>query len=452
MIGSLLAAVGPPTGPGAAVASAVVAHPAGGTRGGCTGHVALTFDDGPAPGPTGRVVRLLREAHAPATFFMVGQRVAAAPRLARHVERSGFLIANHTWAHVDLTTQTATEVEHTLRITRREEQRAGTHPTNLMRPPYGAIDDEAHTGIRNAGLVPVLWTIDPRNWEGGTTADIAARILSALRPGDNIVLQHDGVARSAISVEAVPTVVRVARRRGYCFTALDESGRPGFPTPRVSVTVTDVAEGEEAVARVRLSKPAGRATSVRLRTRSRTAVVGQDLTRIATRLEVPAGRLSAKVRIPVRRDGIDEPTEEFAVRLTRPHGLRLGTDVAIARISDQDPRPVVRGVDLTVTEPATDTATASVVFRLSRTSGRQVRVVLRTVADSADGSDFVVVRRRFDIAPGTTSVLLPVTVLADALDEPAEAFSVVVVRAVRLRIGRSATVTIAPPTPGLSLR
>lgn len=414
---------------------------------GCTGRIALTFDDGPAPGPTGRAVDLLRHAGVPATFFMLGSKVATSPRLARRVERAGFLLGNHSWAHMDMTTQTAAEVKQTLLATRRAQRRAGTHPTRLMRPPYGALDATARAGIKDAHMVPVLWTVDPRNWESGTAAQIAQRILAALRPGDNIVLQHDGVTRSPISVEAVPAVVRGARQRGYCFTALNEAGRPGFPTPRVSVTLSDAAEGARAVATVRLSKPAGRATSVRLRTRSRTAGVGSDVARIATRVEVPAGRLAARVRIPLRADGIDEPTEEFAVRLTRPRGLSLGADVAVARVFDRDPAPIVRGVDVTVPEPAAGPEDAVVEFRLSRRSGHRIRIVLRTFAGTANGTDYIATRQTFVLAPGKRAVVLPVTVLADAVDEPDETFSVAVVRAVRVRPGRDATVTIAAPSP-----
>lgn len=438
MIGLLLVpvVVGRTT-PGAVAASA---------GGGCTGRIALTFDDGPARGPTDDLLRILRQRGVPATFFMVGQRVAAAPRLARAVERGGFLVANHSYAHARMTTQTRAQVAATLRATDRVLRRVGTHPTNLMRPPYRALDAAARAGIHDAGLLPVLWSVDSRDWEGGTARQIAARILDQLRPGGNIVLQHDGVTRSPTSVAAVPAVVRGARRRGYCFTALDERGRPGFPTPRVSVSVSGAAEGGRAVATITLSKPPGRTTSVRLRTASRTARVGRDVTRVARRVAVPAGRLSVRVPIDVLRDGTDEHLERFAVRISRPRGLTLGRDVAVGEIRDRDRAPLVRGADVTVPEPATDTV-VPVTFTLGRASEKEVRIVLRTLIGTADETDFVVTRQAFTLAPGETSAVLPVTVLADDLDEPDEAFRVEVVRTVNARIGRTATVTIATPAP-----
>jgi peptidoglycan/xylan/chitin deacetylase (PgdA/CDA1 family) len=412
-----------------------------------SGYVALTFDDGPAA-PTRRLVRILSGAGVPATFFMVGQRVAASPRLARRVERAGMLIANHSWAHANMTTQTSPQVAATLRATQTALRRAGTHPTRLMRPPYGALDDAARVGIRRAGFVPVLWTVDPRDWAGGSARQIAARIIAGLRPNaTNIVLQHDGVRHSPVSVDAVPMVIRGARSRGYCFTALNENGRPGFPTPRASVSVTDSREGEAAIATIRLSKPPGRATSVLFRTRSRTATAGKDVERIARRVMIPAGRLSTRVRIPVIRDGIDEYAERFEVTIGRPRGVRIGDGTAVSRIADADPPPVVRGVDRTVTEPETDPASATVRLRLSRPSAKRIVVIVATRPGTADGADYLSVRLRRVMPPGASVLLVDVTVLADDVEEAEESFTVEVVRARRVRTGPAATVTIIPPEP-----
>jgi peptidoglycan-N-acetylglucosamine deacetylase len=447
VVGSLLFAglivVGPPPATGDQV-----------RRGGpCrSGFVSLTFDDGPA-GATDRLVRILRKARVPATFFMVGQRVAAAPRLARRVERAGFLIGNHSWAHADMTTQTSAQVAATLRATDRALRRAGTHPTRLMRPPYGAVDGAARTGIRNAGFVPVLWTVDSRDWASGTAAQIASRILAALRPNaSNIVLQHDGVARSPISVDAVPRVIHGARSRGYCFAALDERGRPGFPTPRASVSVTDTREGNPAVATIRLSKPPGRPTSVLLRTRSRSATAGKDVERIARRVTIPAGDLAVRVRIPVPKDGIDEYAERFAVTIGRPRGVRVGDGTAIARVRDVDRPPLIHGVDRVVTEPDHDVTPVHVRFRLSRISGKSIVVVVATRPGSADANDYTPVRLRLELVPGQRSVVVPLGVLADAVDETEERFTVEVVRARRVRSGRPATITILPPAAAPATR
>lgn len=198
----------------------------------CTGTIALTFDDGPVPGTTPRLVRVLRAADVPATFFMVGRRVRQHPELARIVARAGFQVANHSWAHEQLTARSGRQVRASVAATQAELRRAGVQPSRLVRPPYGAMDGRVRRELVRAGYVPVLWSIDSRDWANGSADQIAGRILRDLRPGPNVVLQHDGVDRSPISVAAVAKVVRVARHRGYCFTGLDGRGRPSLRVPQ----------------------------------------------------------------------------------------------------------------------------------------------------------------------------------------------------------------------------
>lgn len=296
---------------------------------GCTGKVALTFDDGPSRRSTHRLVQVLRRNEVPATFFMVGQRVAADPATALEVERAGFLTANHSWAHQDMRRQSYREVRRSLRATRRAMRAAGLHPTDLMRPPYGALAGPARRAIRDAGYVSVMWTDDSLDWKSGSARQIARRIIAGLHPGRNIVLQHDGVDRSPISVAAVDRVVRVAKRRGYCFTALDERGRPGFPTPVVTAVVPDVVEGTEAVVTLGLAQPAGRDTAVVVEAASGTAAVGTDLPTFRARVVVPAGRVQVTVRIPVSADAVTEPAETFSVLLRDPEGLQVAQPTTV---------------------------------------------------------------------------------------------------------------------------
>lgn len=189
------------------------------------GLIALTFDDGPSRTVTPTLVQILLDRRVPATFFMVGSRVATAPGVARLVQRSGFVIGNHTWSHRPLTTLSDPAIRHELRSTRREFRAEGIVPTTLMRPPYGDINRRVRRDVRGLDLVPVLWTIDSRDWAGGSARQIAGTILAHLRRhASNIVLQHDGVANSPASVRAVRFVVREARSRGYCFTHLGPRG------------------------------------------------------------------------------------------------------------------------------------------------------------------------------------------------------------------------------------
>ncbi|HET7355713.1 MAG TPA: polysaccharide deacetylase family protein [Nocardioidaceae bacterium] len=194
------------------------------------GLLALTFDDGPQQEVTPALLDVLVDRHAPATFFVLGAHVAALPKITRRASELGFAIGNHTYRHADLTTLPRAAIVRTLHRTHRALVAAGAVSSHLMRPPFGRIDRRVRGVIRSLGLVPVLWTIDPRDWAGGSGTTIAGRVISALQPGsDNVVLLHDGVRNSPNTLAAVPRIIRRARDAGYCLARLGPHGHPVAP-------------------------------------------------------------------------------------------------------------------------------------------------------------------------------------------------------------------------------
>jgi peptidoglycan/xylan/chitin deacetylase (PgdA/CDA1 family) len=238
--------------PVAVAVRAAVATRAHAERSCPAGLVALTFDDGPNPAVTGKLVRTLLKLKVPATFFMVGEHVDAHPALARLVQSSGFTIGNHTWSHPVLTDLTSQQIRHQLHATRAAFRRNHLTISHLMRPPYGAIDGRVRAVVRDAGMIPVLWTIDSRDWAGGGPSTIASRVLDSLRPHrTNLVLQHDGVDNSPASLAAVPVIVERARARGYCFAPLRWNGGVGgrsAPTAAKRIHPTGASGGSTATA------------------------------------------------------------------------------------------------------------------------------------------------------------------------------------------------------------
>ncbi len=318
-----------------------------------------------------------------------------------------------------------------------------------MRPPYGAVDDRVRGAIRAVGLLPVLWDVDPRDWEGASSGVIASRILAGLRPGRrNIVLQHDGIANSPASVAAVPRVVREARARGYCFVALDENGQPGFPTPRATLSVTNAAEGRRARATVQLDKPTARVTTVRLTTRSRTATSGADFAGRSVVLRFPAGTTKQIVRIPVLRDRVDEATERFDVTLSQGVGVRLGTSKDDVVVTDRNALPSVGVLERRVAEPVGAPVRDEVRVRLGTLSGRTVRVLVRSVTGTATTADFESFRIWVRIPAGAREARVPVTVLPDDVEEAPETFAVRVLDVSHASyVDRDVPITITPPPP-----
>ena len=370
-------------GPGAPAAGAPGGHR---TVTPCSrGLVALTFDDGPAPAVTPRLVRRLSRLGVPATFFMVGTRVANEPALARKVSRAGFQIGNHTWAHTDLTTQSRAEIRHALRATRHALTDAGVPAPTLVRPPYGAIDARVRRVVDAAGYTPVLWTIDSRDWAGGTPRQIARRVIEAVRPHQpNVVLQHDGVTNSPATLRAVPREVEVLRKRGYCFAGLGPDGRPTPPIPVASVSADRprVAEGGRVRVTVRLDRPTNRATTA-LVAPGGSATSGADFGPTPRRVGFAAGEQVARFWLRTHTDGLDEPTEEVTFEVFGGHGVQPAlVSQGLVRVTDTDPPPVARPIGAAVRTSALLPTTARLAVRLDRVSGREVRVVLSTPGGS----------------------------------------------------------------------
>ncbi len=180
------------------------------------GVIYLTFDDGPDPVVCGQVLATLKAERAPATFFVVGQRVLRYPEVTRRMFADGHTIGNHSWDHARLTAQGYGTVLS--EITRTQDvvtQVIGVRPA-LFRPPYGATNPRVATAAAAAGLRTVNWTVDPRDWAQPGAGAITARVVAGARPGA-IVLLH---CLHPQTVVALPQIIRTLRARGYQFAAL----------------------------------------------------------------------------------------------------------------------------------------------------------------------------------------------------------------------------------------
>ena len=185
--------------------------------------VALTFDDGPWPETTRRVVDVLERMHATATFFMIGYLAERYPQIVRRVERAGMTIGTHSWAHPyrtpfdELTPhRIETEIEGPRDLLTRT---LGIRPT-AFRPPGGHDDGRVVQLAEQAGMRVVEWSVDPRDYEAdATAAGVAEAVLRSVRPG-SIVLLHDGGGDRSATIRALPRIVRGIRRMGLELVAV----------------------------------------------------------------------------------------------------------------------------------------------------------------------------------------------------------------------------------------
>lgn len=157
--------------------------------GGYNGHyVALTFDDGPGV-YTPLALRILRRAHARATFFLVGRNLVRGPDLPTEELALGAL-GDHTWTHADLPRLPLPKMDAELEHTQTAIADLVHRPVRLFRPPYGAHDRAVDAEARRLGMLEVLWSVDSADSAGASYLQIERLVLRRIRPG-SIVLMHE---------------------------------------------------------------------------------------------------------------------------------------------------------------------------------------------------------------------------------------------------------------------
>jgi peptidoglycan/xylan/chitin deacetylase (PgdA/CDA1 family) len=184
--------------------------------------VALTFDDGPWPVHTERVLSILHRFHVKATFFMVGYEVERYPELVRRVKRAGHEIGNHSFDHpVSPPLADLTEAHITAEMADTNAQLGddGVRPT-LFRPPGGSYDDFVIDEARRQGMRIVMWSVDPQDWRSGRSRkDIVKKVLRQVEAG-SIILLHDGGGDAGHTIAALPDLIRGIRKKGLRFVTV----------------------------------------------------------------------------------------------------------------------------------------------------------------------------------------------------------------------------------------
>ncbi|WP_460514815.1 polysaccharide deacetylase family protein [Flindersiella endophytica] len=184
-----------------------------------TKYVYLSFDDGPNTTYTPQIVQILHDYGVRATFFEVGQNVAAHPTVTLRVHTNGNSVQNHTWSHVDLTKVTWTTFKSQVVNTDAAIKKQTGYTPRCLRPPYGAVNSTVRSRAAALGKTIRLWTVDPRDWSRPGTSVIVSRVLDNVRSG-SIVLLHDGGGNRSQTVAALPTILKTLKARGYVFYRL----------------------------------------------------------------------------------------------------------------------------------------------------------------------------------------------------------------------------------------
>jgi peptidoglycan/xylan/chitin deacetylase (PgdA/CDA1 family) len=178
--------------------------------------IALTIDDGPDPVYTPQVLQVLESYGVTATFSMIGLHVAAYPQLAQAVAEAGHQIANHTWNHVNLAGMPAHRVHSEIELASQVIHEAIGMQPGLFRAPYGAWSPAVIRQCERMRMVPLDWSVDPRDWAQPGTSSIIRTIMRTTQPG-SIILEHDGGGNRSETVAALRVVLPRLLREGYHF-------------------------------------------------------------------------------------------------------------------------------------------------------------------------------------------------------------------------------------------
>ena len=177
--------------------------------------IALTFDDGPHPVYTKKLLDGLKERHVKASFFLIGESIPGNEELVRQMAQDGHLVGTHCYSHEDLTKMVPQKaIEDITRTNEMIRDISGQLPDHI-RPPYGRWSDDLEAAV---GMTPVFWDIDTLDWKSQNAAKVERQIYKNVGK-HQVILLHDVFDTS---VEAALTVIDTLAAQGYTFVTVDE--------------------------------------------------------------------------------------------------------------------------------------------------------------------------------------------------------------------------------------
>jgi peptidoglycan/xylan/chitin deacetylase (PgdA/CDA1 family) len=190
--------------------------------------VALTFDDGPSPEWTPKILDELKKAGVKATFFMIGKYVEKYPQIARRVAEEGHDIGNHSYDHKVLIYYRMKTLECEINEAEKVIKDVTGVETHYFRPPKAWLTYKEKEKIKEMGYEVVLWTLNSKDWVTFDDKYIVKFLVHNVKPGD-IILFHDGGGVFSTeggnrreTVKTIPQLVEKLRAKGYRFVTITE--------------------------------------------------------------------------------------------------------------------------------------------------------------------------------------------------------------------------------------
>lgn len=207
--------------------------------------LAMTFDDGPHPTLTPKLLDIMKQRNIKGTFFVLGQNAARYPDIMRRMVAEGHEVANHTWSHPSLTSRSDAQIRTELQKSEDAILRiTGVRP-RLLRPPYGATNRRIEQWIYNDfGYSTIMWSVDPQDWRRPGVSVVTSRLVSGAHKGA-IMLAHD---IHPPTITAMPAMFDQLLAKGYRFVTvsqlmnIEKSSMPLGVVVRPALPVSDIED------------------------------------------------------------------------------------------------------------------------------------------------------------------------------------------------------------------
>lgn len=186
--------------------------------------IALTFDDGPDPRFTPKVLDVLKKHNAKATFFVIGARAAAHQELLKRIHNEGHAIGNHTYWHPDLEKVGIGRLDWGIKETAKVIEETIGYNTRLFRPPYGSLNEETTKYLKKRNYSAIMWSVDSSDWMSLSSEQVQKNVLSNIHPGA-VVLMHDGghwTQDLSGMVNALDIIIKKLKKDGMEFVTVPE--------------------------------------------------------------------------------------------------------------------------------------------------------------------------------------------------------------------------------------
>lgn len=180
--------------------------------------VAISFDAAWGADKTEKIMEILKEYNANATFFLVGFWVENFPEITKKISENGFEIGTHSNTHPDMAKLSEEQIRLELETSINTIKSVTNKDVNLFRAPYGSYNDTLLNTCESLNLKTIQWDVDSLDWKGISAVDITTRILNKVYNG-SIILCHNN---SDNILEALPMVLDRLQKRGYKITCVGD--------------------------------------------------------------------------------------------------------------------------------------------------------------------------------------------------------------------------------------